>query len=48
MSDLSIYKGDNGKRKKDFFNEKWKKNTYVLCILSHLKKGNENEILETT
>lgn len=31
-----------------FPNEKWKKNTCVLCIIIHLKKGNENVILETT
>lgn len=48
VSDLPVYKGDNEKRKTDFLNHKWKKNIYVLCIRSHLKKGNENVILETT
>jgi hypothetical protein len=35
-------------RKKDFKNEKWKKNTSVLYIIIHLVKGNENVVLETT
>lgn len=39
---------NKAKRKNDFLNEKWKKNTYVLYIIIHLKKGNENVILETT